>query len=75
MSTGRDILNSSAVTDIRSLNDKFDRQSRANRAAAEADVIADNGRRIMVRSPNGHYWSITVSDAGVVSAVDQGTTL
>ena len=75
MSNGRDFLNDGAVTDMRSLNSKFERQQRANRAQQEADVVTDNGRRIMVRSPNGHYWSIAVSDAGVVSAVDQGTTL
>lgn len=38
------------------------------------DIIINDERYLMIRSPNGHYWAISVSDAGVVSAVDKGTT-
>lgn len=33
------------------------------------DVELGPGERVVVRSPNGVRWSITVSNAGVVSAV------
>jgi hypothetical protein len=45
------------------------------RKATDEDVIIGDGRRLIIRSPNGHFWNITVSDAGVIAATDMGTTL
>ena len=53
----------------------FADQSRRIRKATDDDVIIGDGRRLIVRSPNGHFWSITVSDAGVIAATDLGTTV
>ena len=43
----------------RRLDRKFDRQS---------DIELQAGQRLIMRSPDGNRWSITVSDIGVVSA-------
>lgn len=39
------------------------------------DVVIDGARVIKVRSPNGHYWALTTTDAGALVLVDKGTTL
>lgn len=31
------------------------------------------GAKIVVRSPNGHYWEVTATDLGVPLLVDLGT--
>jgi hypothetical protein len=49
-------------------------RKRADRAASE-DVIIDGGRRVLLRSANGKYWRLNVSDLGVLSTTDMGTTL
>jgi hypothetical protein len=33
------------------------------------DVRLQNGERLILKSPNGSVWSITVSNAGAISAV------
>lgn len=39
------------------------------------DVIIDNsGKGLVLKSPNGHYWRATISNAGVVTWTDLGTT-
>jgi hypothetical protein len=45
------------------------------RRAENEDVIIGDGRRLILRSPNGHFWNVTVSNAGVLSATDMGTSL
>jgi hypothetical protein len=40
---------------------------------AQEHVVIDGARELLLRSPNGHYWSIVVSDTGGLSAVDVGT--
>jgi hypothetical protein len=49
-----------------------DRRLRRN---ADEDVIIGDGRRLIVRSPNGHFWNITVDNAGAITAIDMGTSL
>jgi hypothetical protein len=64
-------------------SDQVDRQTRAKfadqdrrlRQAVEDDVIIGDGRRLIIRSPNGHFWNIGVSDAGAITVTDMGTTL
>lgn len=61
----------------------IDRQTRAAladhdrrlRHATDDDVIMGDGRRLILRSPNGHFWNVTVDNAGALSAVDMGTAL
>jgi hypothetical protein len=41
----------------------------------DSDTVIETPRRLMLRSPDGHYWALTVSNAGVLGAVDMGTAL
>jgi hypothetical protein len=50
----------------------LDEHSRRLRRAEDNDVLIGDGRRLIVRSPNGHFWNITVDDAGVIAATDMG---
>jgi hypothetical protein len=52
----------------------FCRPDRRIRKATDDDVIIGDGRRLLIRSPNGHFWSITVRRRAL-SATDMGTTL
>lgn len=39
------------------------------------DVIIDNSAKgLVLKSPNGHYWLVSVSNAGTLSQTDLGTT-
>jgi hypothetical protein len=39
------------------------------------DLIVDNtAKGLVLKSPNGHYWRISVSNAGALSTTDLGTT-
>lgn len=39
------------------------------------DVIVDNGSKgLVLKSPNNHYWRATISNTGVVTWTDLGTT-
>jgi len=39
----------------------------------EGDVIVDSlSRGLVVKSPNGHYWRISISNSGVISGADLG---
>lgn len=51
------------------------RQDRDIRRSAEEDVLIGDTRRLILRSPNGHYWSVTVTDAGALATTDLGTEL
>ena len=39
------------------------------------DVVIETPRRLLLRSPNGTYWSIGVTNAGVLTATNVGTSL
>lgn len=42
---------------------------------AAGDLIAhDNTKGMVLQSPNGHYWRISVSNAGALSTADLGTS-
>ena len=45
------------------------------RLVADEDVRIDGGRRLVLRSPDGHYWSITVDSAGVLLSTDLGAEI
>jgi hypothetical protein len=39
------------------------------------DVIIDNDTKgLVLKSPNAHYWRVEISDAGLVTWTDLGTT-
>lgn len=41
----------------------------------QEDVVLDSGRLLKVRAPGGHYYALTVTDAGALVLVDKGTSL
>lgn len=63
-------------------SDGFDRRSRVAlsdqerrlRRAEVADLLVGDGRRLIIRSPNGHFWNVTIDDAGALVTADLGTT-
>lgn len=49
-------------------NDELGRADRQNRKN-NADVEVPNPQRLILQSPNGSRWSITISNTGVITAV------
>lgn len=66
---------SNRLNDERSIRAAVDANARRLSQAENNDVIMGDGRRLILRSPNGHFWNITVGDTGTLTAVDMGTTL
>lgn len=62
----------SSVKDLRSLQAELERQSNTLDRAAGEDVVIDDVRRLLLRSPNGTFWAITVDDAGGLATVNMG---
>lgn len=64
-------------------SNQIDRQTRSALAdmdrrlagAENNDVLIGDGRRLIIRSPNGHFWNVGVSDAGALVITDLGTSL
>lgn len=50
--------------------------SRTVRGADTVDdlIVDDAAHGLILKSPNGHYWRLSVSNVGVVLATDLGTT-
>jgi hypothetical protein len=63
------------IRDVKGLNAALSDMESEMDAMAQEDVVIDNARRLMLRSPNGTYWAITVSDAGALSTVNMGASL
>jgi uncharacterized linocin/CFP29 family protein len=40
----------------------------------EGSLIVDSDNGLILRSPNDHYWRVTVSNAGAIVTADLGTT-
>lgn len=40
-----------------------------------ADVRIEAGRRLTLRSPDGHFWSVGADNAGALTVTDLGTSL
>ncbi|AYJ85779.1 hypothetical protein D3Y57_07070 [Sphingomonas paeninsulae] len=66
---------SGAIRDVRTLQQRMQTNDRAARDALESDVVLDGPRRLMLRSPNGTYFSVTVDNAGALHTVNLGTSL
>lgn len=75
MSAGTGRQRSASIKDVRSLQTQLDRTSRDLAAQGVEDVVIDNARRLLLRSPNGTYFAIGVTDAGVLTATNVGTSL
>lgn len=61
--------------DIQLLKSRVDRAERASSDADQTDVVIEYPRRLMLRSPNGHFWAIGVDNAGALTTTDMGTSL
>ncbi|MCP3735619.1 hypothetical protein M9979_12120 [Sphingomonas sp. RP10(2022)] len=55
------------------LRQRLDEGDRARSRAKREDVVIEDPRRLFLRSPNGTYFGITVSDAGVLTATNMGS--
>ncbi|HEV2078706.1 MAG TPA: hypothetical protein VGR19_02250 [Allosphingosinicella sp.] len=63
------------VRNVQALTQHLENVRHDVRRIEEGDVILENGRRALIRSANGTYWSVTVTDAGVLQTTNVGTTL
>lgn len=61
--------------DVSDLRRQVDRGNEAARRHQQEDVLIDGDRRLKLRSPNGHFWAVTVNNAGALATVDLGTEL
>lgn len=61
--------------DPQRLRERIQKLERDLAKIAKEDVVLDNGRLLKVRSPNGHYWALTTTNAGALVLVDMGTSL
>jgi hypothetical protein len=50
-----------------------DQERRLTRAEL-SDVLIGDGKRLILRSPDGHFWQLDVDNAGVLATTDLGTT-
>lgn len=66
---------SSQFTDERQLRAVIDAAAQEISSLKNDDVLIDLNRRLILRSPNGHFWNVAVSDAGALTVTDMGTTL
>jgi hypothetical protein len=52
-----------------------DLRIKTNKVDNPSDVIVDlTTKGLVLKSPNGHYWRATISNAGAVTWTDLGTT-
>ncbi|HEX8418818.1 MAG TPA: hypothetical protein VF638_02260 [Sphingomonas sp.] len=61
-----------AIRDQGSLEAELGRMDRRTRDLSLEDVVIGLDRRLLIRSPNGTYFAIVVSDAGALSTVNVG---
>jgi hypothetical protein len=66
---------SNRLGDERATRAALAEHDRRLRRAENEDVIIGDGKRLILRSPNGHFWSVTVDDLGALSTTDMGTSL
>lgn len=66
---------SSRLRSERKARSLLDEQARDIRKIAEEDVMLSDERRLVLRSPDGHFWSLGVDNSGALTTTDLGTTL
>lgn len=59
--------------DTNRLRQRADATDRARDREKREDVVIEDPRRLFLRSPNGTYFGISVTDAGVVTATNMGS--
>lgn len=62
-------------TDIQRHRQRLDQLDRAREKDAQSDIIVEFPRRLLIRSPDGHYWAVTANNSGVLVTTDMGTSL
>lgn len=62
-----------SIPDRQTLERSIDDMRRDTRRRDQEDILIDGTRRILLRSPDGHYWSLGASDAGALTLTDVGT--
>ena len=62
-------------SDTNRLRQRADESERRATAAAQEDVVIEYPRRLCIRSANGTFWQVSVTDAGVMSTTNVGTSL
>lgn len=61
--------------EVRRLDNERVEEQRRVRNAMQEDAIFDSNRRLLIRSESGEFWSIGVTDDGVVTASSIGRSL
>jgi hypothetical protein len=59
--------------DTNRLRQRVDAGDKALDRSKREDVVVEDPRRLFLRSPNGTYWQISVTDAGAITATNMGT--
>lgn len=54
------------------LRQRLDDNDRARDREKREDVVIEDPRRLFLRSPNGTYWQIGVTDAGAITVTNMG---
>lgn len=65
----------SRIQNERQLRDQLQQLRQEQQRTNEEDVIIEHPRRLMLRSPDGHFWLLGVDNAGALTTTDMGTTL
>lgn len=59
--------------DTNRLRQRVDAGDKARDRQQREDVTIEDPRRLFLRSPNGTYWQVSVSDAGVLITTNMGS--
>ena len=59
--------------DTNRLRQRVDAGDKARDRQQREDVTIEDPRRLFLRSPNGTYWQVSVSDAGVLTTTNMGS--
>lgn len=59
--------------DTNRLRQRADEADRSRAREQSADVVIEHPRRLFMRSPNGTYWQLDVTDAGALTITNAGS--
>lgn len=59
--------------DTNRLRQRVDAGDKARDRQQREDVTIEDPRRLFLRSPNGTYWQVSVTDAGVLTTTNMGS--
>lgn len=63
-----------SIGDRQTLERAIDDVRRDSRRQGQEDILIDGTRRILLRSPNGNYWDVGVTNAGALTLTNVGAT-